>query len=133
MKLAPDGTKDSAKALLAVKTLGRDPTGSEVISQDIPAFLKFQSTLKDYPDAATEALRCLANALLLIESARHRFLDPPVNGPDVLVPMLDVGLTSASIPLLLLIYVSRKHRVQTKSSSFLEFSSLPAHQEAPVS
>ncbi|KAH6915266.1 guanine nucleotide exchange factor [Coprinopsis sp. MPI-PUGE-AT-0042] len=81
--------QDAAKALLAVKTLGRDPAGSEVISQDMPAFLKFQSTMKDYPDAATEALRCLANALLLIESARHRFLEPTVNGPDVLIPMLD--------------------------------------------
>ncbi|KAG2013446.1 hypothetical protein CC2G_010359 [Coprinopsis cinerea AmutBmut pab1-1] len=109
---------DAAKALLAVKTLGRDPSGSEVIAQvqNMTALLDFQSSLKDYPDAANEAIRCIANALLLVESARARFLSTDVNGPDVCVPLLDKASTPDQIfiisRVLFLACASGSHRIQ---------------------
>ncbi|KAF5333430.1 hypothetical protein D9611_002341 [Ephemerocybe angulata] len=83
--------KDAAQALLAVKTLGREPSGSEVIAStdNLKTLLSFQSTFKDIPDAATEALRCIANSLLLIESGRSLFLEKGVDGGDSCVLMLE--------------------------------------------
>jgi hypothetical protein len=87
---------DAAQALLAVKTLGRDPSGSEVIAatDNLKTLLAFQSTFKDQPDAASEALRCIANALLLIESARSTFLEKAVDGGDTCAAMLEASLST---------------------------------------
>ncbi|TFK29316.1 hypothetical protein FA15DRAFT_664249 [Coprinopsis marcescibilis] len=109
--------QDAAKALLAVKTLGREPSGSEVISrsENVLTLLGLQLSLKDYPDAASEALRCIANALLLIEPARHAFLDGEVNGAQFCIPMLDKASTPDQIfilsRILFLASASGSHRI----------------------
>lgn len=40
-------------------------------------------------DASLEALRCIANALLLVESSRETFLKSPVNGGDFCLNALE--------------------------------------------
>lgn len=37
-----------------------------------------------------EALRCIANSLLLVDTARALFLEKGVDGGDISVPMLEV-------------------------------------------
>lgn len=92
-------SKDAALGLLAVKTLGRDPSGSEVIAsaENLKTLLSFHSTFKDFPDAATEALRCIANALLLIDTARALFLEKGVDGGDTCVTLLEKAQTPDQI------------------------------------
>ncbi|KDQ14105.1 hypothetical protein BOTBODRAFT_110519 [Botryobasidium botryosum FD-172 SS1] len=68
---------DRALGLLAVKTLGRHPEGSAVIV--IPKNLEVlhglaAETSADKTDVTKEALRCVANALLLKESGRNAWL-----------------------------------------------------------
>ncbi|KAF5363705.1 hypothetical protein D9756_000565 [Leucocoprinus leucothites] len=88
--------KDAAKALLAVKSLGRDPSGSEFLAlpNNLSVLLSLSASYKDDPDASLEALRCIANALLLIESSRETFLKLPVNGGDFCMNALE----KATIP-----------------------------------
>ncbi|KDR83523.1 hypothetical protein GALMADRAFT_85759 [Galerina marginata CBS 339.88] len=87
-KLTP---KDATLALLSVKTLGKDPAGSGYLAStaNLSTLLGFATTFKDDPDAASEALRCIANALLLIEQARSTFISKEVNGGDACVLMLE--------------------------------------------
>ncbi|KAF8974381.1 guanine nucleotide exchange factor [Flammula alnicola] len=84
-------SKDAAQALLAVKTLGKDPTGSRSLasSTNLTTLLGFATTFKDDPEAASEALRCIANALLLVEEARSTFISKEINGGDVCALMLE--------------------------------------------
>ncbi len=42
-------------------------------------------------EASLEALRCIANALLLIESARATLISDSVNGGEYVVLLLEVG------------------------------------------
>jgi len=78
---------------LALKTLGKDPAGSSFLatSSNLSTLLGFSTTFKDDFDAACEALRCIANALLLIDAARSTFISKEVNGANVCVSMLDVS------------------------------------------
>jgi hypothetical protein len=75
---------------LAVKTLGKNPTGSELLgtAPNLLALLGLVQAYKDDQEAAGEALRCIANALLLIERARSVFITKEVNGGDVCVSLL---------------------------------------------
>lgn len=84
---------DAALALLAVKTLGKNPTGSENLATaaTLSTLLGFATTFKDEPEAASEALRCLANTLLLFDHARGTFVGREVNGGDVCFALLDVS------------------------------------------
>ncbi|EPS99700.1 hypothetical protein FOMPIDRAFT_1016846 [Fomitopsis schrenkii] len=83
--------KDAFSALLAVKTLGKDPAGSEVIatSANLSTLLALSRSFKDDTDASNEALRCIANALLLISYARDTFLRNDVGGGEVAVELLE--------------------------------------------
>ncbi|KAJ3522042.1 hypothetical protein NMY22_g12060 [Coprinellus aureogranulatus] len=92
-------SKDAAQALLAVKTLGREPSGSQVIAkaENLKTLLAFQSTFKDAPDAAMEALRCIANSLLLVDTARALFLEKGVDGGDLSLAMLEKAQTPDQI------------------------------------
>ena len=83
---------DAGLALLAVKTLGKDFSGSEYLasSTNLLTLLGFATAFKDDPDASGEALRCVANALLLIEEARSTFISKSVNGGDTCLTMLEV-------------------------------------------
>ncbi|KAF8830322.1 hypothetical protein HHX47_DHR2000433 [Lentinula edodes] len=88
-------TKDAAQALLAVKTLGRIPSGSEPLSEagNLSTLLSLSTSLKDEPEASTEALRCIANTLLLFDHARQTLISKEVNGGDACVSMLDKATT----------------------------------------
>jgi len=95
----PHPFADAAQALLAVKTLGKDPAGSKYLAKapNLLTLLGFATTFKDDPDASSEALRSIANALLLIEEARSTFISKEVNGGDTCILMLEVFLSSRTI------------------------------------
>jgi hypothetical protein len=81
-------------ALSAIKALGRHPSGSTVIASDnnLSTLLAASKSLKDSNlEASLEALRCVANALLLIESARTTLINGSVNGGEYAVLLLEVG------------------------------------------
>ena len=80
---------------MAVKTLGKDPTGSACLAStsNLSTLLGLSTTFKDEHDASCEALRCIANTLLLVEEARSTILSKRVNGGDLCVTMLDVRFT----------------------------------------
>ncbi|KAJ7446886.1 guanine nucleotide exchange factor [Mycena galericulata] len=83
-------SKDAALALLALKTLGKNPTGSQVLgtASNLSTLLGLVATHKDDPEASGEALRCIANALLLIERARTVFVSKEVNGGEICISLL---------------------------------------------
>ncbi|KAF9078623.1 guanine nucleotide exchange factor synembryn-domain-containing protein [Rhodocollybia butyracea] len=83
--------KDAAQALLAVKTLGRIPGGSDPLAEptSLSTLLGLASSLKDDPEASTEALRCIANTLLLFEHARETLVSKEVGGCEICLAMLD--------------------------------------------
>ncbi|KAH9950122.1 guanine nucleotide exchange factor [Amylocystis lapponica] len=83
--------KDALPALQAVKALGKDPAGSEVVATNanLSALLGLSHSLKDNTDASNEALRCIANALLLISDARQTFIEKQVGGAEACVELLE--------------------------------------------
>ncbi|KAF9456090.1 guanine nucleotide exchange factor [Collybia nuda] len=87
----PLTSKDAAQALLALKTLGKNPIGSEFIASqtNLSTLLFLSTSFKDDPDASSEALRCIANALLLVERARETFLEKEVGGGNTCVTLLE--------------------------------------------
>jgi hypothetical protein len=87
-------SSDIHLALSAIKALGRHPSGSTVIALDsnLSTLLAASKSFKDSNiEAALEALRCIANALLLIESARATLISDSVNGGEYAVSLLEVG------------------------------------------
>lgn len=85
---------DAHLALSAVKTLGRHPSGSSVIAleNNLSTLLTTSKNFKDGNlEASLEALRCIANALLLIESARATIISDSVNGGEYGVLLLEVS------------------------------------------
>ncbi|KAJ3869500.1 guanine nucleotide exchange factor [Lentinula novae-zelandiae] len=111
--------KDAAQALLAVKTLGRIPSGSEPLSEagNLSTLLYLSASLKDEPEASTEALRCIANTLLLFDHARQTLISKEVGGGDVCVSMLDKATTPEQVftlaRILFLLTVSRSAFIQS--------------------
>ncbi|KAF4574484.1 hypothetical protein EYR36_005820 [Pleurotus pulmonarius] len=85
--------EDAPRALLALKTLGKHPSGSAVIAQpaNLSALLTFSTctAFKDYPEASNEALRCIANAMLLVDSARSTWTTKEVGGGDASIKLLE--------------------------------------------
>lgn len=84
---------DLGQALLAVKMLGKHPAGSEVVASraNLISLLAMFTTFKESDfEAANEALKCIANALLLIETARNRLVQRDVGGSEVIVELLEV-------------------------------------------
>ncbi|PBL01872.1 hypothetical protein ARMGADRAFT_914871 [Armillaria gallica] len=88
-------SKDAAQALLAVKTLGKNPSGSETLATapTLSALLGLSISFKDDPEASSEALRCIANTMLLFEHARGIFIGKDVGGGETCVGMLDKSTT----------------------------------------
>jgi Guanine nucleotide exchange factor synembryn len=85
---------DAHLALSVIKALGRHPSGSAVIASDnnLSTLLEASKSFKDSNlEASLEALRCIANALLLIESARTTLINGSVNGGEYVVLLLEVG------------------------------------------
>jgi hypothetical protein len=72
--------------------LGKNPTGSEVLgtAPNLSILLGLVASLKDDPEASGEALRCIANAMLLIERARSVFISKEVNGGETCISWLQV-------------------------------------------
>lgn len=99
--------QDAAQALLAVKTLGKNPSGSETLAtaSTLSALLGLSISFKDDPEASSEALRCIANTMLLFEHARGTFIGKDVGGGETCVGMLDVSPCSLSFSLPLIFYV----------------------------
>ncbi|KAK0490426.1 guanine nucleotide exchange factor [Armillaria novae-zelandiae] len=87
--------QDAAQALLAVKTLGKNPSGSETLAtaSTLSALLGLSISFKDDPEASSEALRCIANTMLLFEHARGTFIGKDVAGGETCVGMLDKSTT----------------------------------------
>lgn len=83
-----------------MKTLGKDPAGSEVIatSANLSTLLALSRSFKDDTDASNEALRCIANALLLISYARDTFIRNDVGGGELAVELLEVRSSLWSTP-----------------------------------
>lgn len=86
-------------ALQAVKSLGKNPAGGEVIAStsNLSTLLTLSNAFKnDNIEASNEALRCIANALLLIDVARVRFVQKEVNGGENVLELLEVYFIAAS-------------------------------------
>lgn len=85
---------DCAQALAALKSLGKNPAGSEAIATpaNLNTIISVSEHFKDDADASNEALRCVANALLLVESARRTFVRKEVGGGEAMVDFLEVSL-----------------------------------------
>ncbi|KAK7696455.1 hypothetical protein QCA50_001112 [Cerrena zonata] len=75
---------DAALALLALKNLCKIPVGSQVLTDptNLSTLIAFANTFKDNVAASNEALRCLANCLLLVEEARSIFVQKSVGGGE---------------------------------------------------
>lgn len=84
-------SKDVGQALLTVKSLGKHPAGSQVVAtrQNLHSLLTIFNAFKDDAEASNEALKCAANALLLIESARTTFVQKDVGGGDAVIELLE--------------------------------------------
>ncbi len=91
---------DAAPALQAVKSLGKNPAGSELIATpaNLSALLSLYNTYKDVADASNEALRCVANAMLLVDRARVTFIDKQVGGGEFAVELLEVRISAITLP-----------------------------------
>jgi hypothetical protein len=100
---------DAHLALSTIKALGRHPSGSSVIALDsnLSTLLASSKSFKDSNlDASLEALRCIANALLLVESARATIISDSVNGGEYAVLLLEVRCRVYGIFACLLIYAT---------------------------
>ncbi len=92
--LANHSFSDVHLAFSAIKALGRHPSGSAIIASDnnLSTLLTASKNFKDSNlEASLEALRCIANALLLIESARTTFISDSVNGGEYVILLLEVS------------------------------------------
>jgi hypothetical protein len=72
--------------------MGKNPSGSAVLStmDNLSTLLGFTTSFKDDSEASSEALRCVANALLLIPEARSSWTQKKVGGGHACVNLLDV-------------------------------------------
>uniref|UniRef100_A0A0W0GBU0 Uncharacterized protein n=1 Tax=Moniliophthora roreri TaxID=221103 RepID=A0A0W0GBU0_MONRR len=82
--------KEASQALLAVKTLGKVGHGSEYLAtpSGLSSLLSISIGYKDDVEANCEALRCIANAMLLFDQARVLFTSKEVMGGETVVTML---------------------------------------------
>ncbi|EJU05980.1 hypothetical protein DACRYDRAFT_85841 [Dacryopinax primogenitus] len=83
------GQKETTQALLAAKVLARVPEGAQVFGQtkNLRAFLKVVKSVSLPTDAQSEAMRCVANALLLVPSARQEWIN--IGGADACIDILE--------------------------------------------
>ncbi|TCD69181.1 hypothetical protein EIP91_008477 [Steccherinum ochraceum] len=83
--------EDAAQALLAVKSLGKNPTGSRVIAkrENLATLLEIAQVLEQDLQASNEALRCVANAMLLVDESRTTFVSRDVAGGKAMVTLLE--------------------------------------------
>ncbi|KAI0052651.1 hypothetical protein FA95DRAFT_1601694 [Auriscalpium vulgare] len=84
-------TYDLAQGLLALKSLAKHPSGARILAsaQNLSDLLALFKTYKDNHEAGCEALRCVANTLLLVETSRQTLLEKDVNGGEVAMQLLE--------------------------------------------
>lgn len=88
---------EAAQCLSTMKALCRNEAGSELIAEASNlSFLLLMSMSTNFdPAVCDESLRCVANALLLIEEARVTWIGETVGGGSACVNLLQV---SAAFP-----------------------------------
>lgn len=74
--------------------MGKNPAGSEVLATptNLSTLLSLSNTLKEDNETSNEALRCIANALLLVPDARTTFVQKNVGGGEASVDLLEVRI-----------------------------------------
>lgn len=73
---------------------------------NLSTLLALSTAFKNDPDATNEALRCVANTLLLIDCARDTWVDKQVGGGEASISLLDVRTpVIANIPGLKLAFI----------------------------
>lgn len=84
---------DAAQAFLAIKCMGKNPAGSEVLATptNLSTLLALSAAFKEDVEASNEALRCIANALLLVQDARLTFVQKNVGGREASIDLLEVS------------------------------------------
>ncbi|KAH9941215.1 guanine nucleotide exchange factor [Epithele typhae] len=82
--------EDGLLALQALRTLGSKSTGAKVIgtAANFTKLLSIYAAYEGTPEASGTTLRCLANTLLQVESARVTFVEEPVAGGHWAVEIL---------------------------------------------
>ncbi|KAF9651020.1 hypothetical protein BDM02DRAFT_3140078 [Thelephora ganbajun] len=80
-----------AQAVLALKMLGRNPVGSDLITRPstLSTLIFAAETFKDTPNATSEVLRCISNGLLLIPDSRSTFVTKEVGGGPAVLGMFE--------------------------------------------
>jgi hypothetical protein len=83
---------DALSALSAVKGLGKIPQGAQVLASvpNLKCLMTLAIQLETAPDASNEALKCVANTLLLNELARTTLLSKEIDGGNICVDLLQV-------------------------------------------
>jgi hypothetical protein len=95
----PNLITDVALSLSALKTLGKHPVGARALasSETLSLLFALADQYKDNADALCEALRCIANTMLLVEEARRIVISDEVKGGESSVLLLEVRFLSAVI------------------------------------
>jgi Guanine nucleotide exchange factor synembryn len=124
---------DAAQGLLAVKTLGKNLSSSEYLSSstNLSTLLALFTLFKDDSDASSEALRCIANALLLVENARSTFVQREVDGGAICISLLEVSRPSLFPPLVPLRNISLMRRARNQQPLIRHLFSLVSCSFAP--
>ncbi|KAG2069989.1 hypothetical protein BDR04DRAFT_1100654 [Suillus decipiens] len=112
---------DAFSALSAVKELGKIPHGAQVLASvsNLKCLMTLAMKLETAPDASNEALKCVANTLLLSEPARTRLLSQEIDGGNICVDLLQKSATPENIFLssrILFLCTASSHQ----SASFIE-------------
>lgn len=83
-----------AQAVLALKMLGRNPAGSDLITRPsaLSVLISAAEAFKDTPNATSEVLRCIANGLLLIPDSRSTFVAKEIGGGPAVLGILEVRI-----------------------------------------
>ena len=90
--LYPTQSTDVTQIVSALKMLGRNPAGSDLITRPstLSALISAAEAFKDTPNATPEVLRCIANGLLLIPDSRSTFVEKEVGGGPAVMGILEV-------------------------------------------
>ena len=93
-----------AQAVLALKMLGRNPAGSDLITRPatLSTLISAAEAFKDLPNATSEVLRCVANGLLLIPDSRSTFVTKEVGGGPAVLGMLEVRIDPVDVIFIIL-------------------------------
>ncbi|RPD56809.1 hypothetical protein L226DRAFT_574158 [Lentinus tigrinus ALCF2SS1-7] len=119
------GGKKSRLSSKGCKVPWQEPPGSELIvtSANLSVLL---SLYKHVPDASNEALRCIANATLLVDRAHVTFINKQVSGGDFAVELLEKTTTPERIflvPRILFLSTVSRFQASTFIRSLVESKS----------